>query len=1224
MMSMSYLTAFTVFIEHTAVMTQIIMIQNVIRYGAAFLLYFIMLFFWKWNRKLKPTFVTLICIGVLLLLRNLAFDNSIYKSITLQQKKEYQLFSSFYRIRDRFKNPFQRSALRLNDLVVSTLPNKTVQSKNIVCQHPKLDLQSDTNKNAFYDVGSIQCFGSEIFSMENGKLKMDSALLHGDRIKQCTYQAIERIDDNYATYTAPIGGDDVNYPFNIIVQHDFIRVQCFLETKDIVLDSTRHLLSLSSRQKSNVNSEDKLHYKKLVLNANRILRYRDVADQSETTKVSKITKGDKDMRKRPFTDREVRKGSLLNNALKFQRNNPRKLGNKMVRSSFKTSDVNFDPMMKYGVKALRQYQNRNKPSLLLSTNQRSKRNNYKKLGSFPSGKVNNLTSDISLKVAFKSSNKSYKNNPIASMKSKFTDKFRHSLNSVFNGALYQDKNGSLLANITAQNVKKIIHQNAHSSLKLPSNINIFNSNSSGKYKRIPKKLTYPSNNLFVQNQQNNHSKGISRFLKTPDVVKSLQIDKKNHNDPWKRSNRIITKTKQKHLLSKKRSINDIISSSNGSILPKSKPSDSSANHQSLPQSSESEIPQLMLLPTISKLNSLIYPENQIQVEAKPKPKSQEKDVVNVKFLNSSPMKSRSQSHPNIKAVHNQLSSHPMIQILRPKDTYKRFPYTTKSKILPNNLQIVPPKLEKPKRKTEKEKKSHIFHNFDIEDMTDTLYYDNSKETYLNLPPEQYGIYNQLPDIEQFFVQIYPKPEVFQRISDIPQFVHLNTIPLNILIYGLDSLSHLSFQRKLPLSYKHLKESLGAIIMNGYNIVGDATAAAIIPLLTGRTETELPEVRKNQLTSGFVDDYPLVWNKFRSKGYVTLFAEDCPSLGVFNLRFNGFYNAPTDHYMRPFWQAISESVLDESSINFCLGSKPKHQFTLDYLKDFFQKYANVSKFAFAFHGELSHNDNNPIQYLDKDLLAFFQSMEKGNYLNNTLLIVMSDHGARYGSVRNTVQGKLEERLPFMSFVFPKWFQLKYSYFMKNLKSNQERLVTPFDVHETMLDILDSTRMFEPVDYSTRGLSLLQPIPLNRTCKSAGIAMHWCSCLSRYPVDPSTQLVHSSMQKVMSYIRTLLLPVKHLCGQLSLKKIFSVYLVSPNEKVCTVTFKYISLETCLYFTVRCKHILYNGLYEASVKVNLETQNFQVFPEISRLNKYGDQPNCISEKFPDLRKYCYCMNV
>ncbi|CAE1265604.1 unnamed protein product [Acanthosepion pharaonis] len=151
---------------------------------------------------------------------------------------------------------------------------------------------------------------------------------------------------------------------------------------------------------------------------------------------------------------------------------------------------------------------------------------------------------------------------------------------------------------------------------------------------------------------------------------------------------------------------------------------------------------------------------------------------------------------------------------------------------------------------------------------------------------------------QIFSSFYQKDESVRRVFR-KKVAHLNELGLSNIHDNTPAQDDI---RKLPLTYKYLKDSLDAVIMNGYNIVGDATTAAIIPLLTGKTETELPEVRKNQLTSGFVDDYPLIWNKFRSKGYATLFAEDSPSLAVFNLRFNGFYTAPTDHYMRPFWQA----------------------------------------------------------------------------------------------------------------------------------------------------------------------------------------------------------------------------------------------------------------------------------------------------------------------------------
>lgn len=60
--------------------------------------------------------------------------------------------------------------------------------------------------------------------------------------------------------------------------------------------------------------------------------------------------------------------------------------------------------------------------------------------------------------------------------------------------------------------------------------------------------------------------------------------------------------------------------------------------------------------------------------------------------------------------------------------------------------------------------------------------------------------------------------------------------------------------------------------------------------------------------------------------------------------------------------------------------------------------------------------------------------------------------RFAEVRKTLQGKLEERLPFFSFIFPEEFKQRYSKEYVRFKQNVKRLATPFDVHETFLDLL----------------------------------------------------------------------------------------------------------------------------------------------------------------------------
>ena len=51
---------------------------------------------------------------------------------------------------------------------------------------------------------------------------------------------------------------------------------------------------------------------------------------------------------------------------------------------------------------------------------------------------------------------------------------------------------------------------------------------------------------------------------------------------------------------------------------------------------------------------------------------------------------------------------------------------------------------------------------------------------------------------------------------------------------------------------------------GYNIVGDGTPAALLPILTGKTETELPEARRGYSGANTVDGFPWIWKKFRGR------------------------------------------------------------------------------------------------------------------------------------------------------------------------------------------------------------------------------------------------------------------------------------------------------------------------------------------------------------------------
>ena len=146
---------------------------------------------------------------------------------------------------------------------------------------------------------------------------------------------------------------------------------------------------------------------------------------------------------------------------------------------------------------------------------------------------------------------------------------------------------------------------------------------------------------------------------------------------------------------------------------------------------------------------------------------------------------------------------------------------------------------------------------------------------------------------------------------------------------------------------------------GYNIVGDGTPQAFIPILTGKTELELPNTRKRYNDANYVNVYPFVWNNFSEKGYVTLFGEDAFKIGMFTYRLKGFNKQPTDHYTRNFYKEVESLKINRGQIGKCIGSEPAFQSWFQYSRHFLKQYKDMPKFLVMHQDSLSHDDINLI-------------------------------------------------------------------------------------------------------------------------------------------------------------------------------------------------------------------------------------------------------------------------
>lgn len=169
---------------------------------------------------------------------------------------------------------------------------------------------------------------------------------------------------------------------------------------------------------------------------------------------------------------------------------------------------------------------------------------------------------------------------------------------------------------------------------------------------------------------------------------------------------------------------------------------------------------------------------------------------------------------------------------------------------------------------------------------------------------------------------------------------------------------------------------------------------------------------------------------------------------------------------------------------------------------------------------------------------------------------------------------------------------------------------------------------------RAMSLLQPIPSNRTCSDAYIEPHWCSCLTLQYLNTSADLVKRAAMAVVDQINVHTSEERHLCHSLILANITWAGILQPRQTL--LKFKqnrdldgYLADLTST--TTKITKELYQlqvlvlpglSIFEASLTHNLMTDQFLVnISDVSRINVYGDQAKCILEKNPDLRKFCYC---
>lgn len=450
--------------------------------------------------------------------------------------------------------------------------------------------------------------------------------------------------------------------------------------------------------------------------------------------------------------------------------------------------------------------------------------------------------------------------------------------------------------------------------------------------------------------------------------------------------------------------------------------------------------------------------------------------------------------------------------------------------------------------------------------------------------------------------------------------------LSVMVLGIDSVSHLNFQRQMRRTASYIRRNLSHVEFWGFNKVGDNTFPNLVPLLTGLDDEELNLSCLGGQPKPTFDGCSLIWKRYKQAGYKTVFAEDVAFLGLFNFFRNGFRRPPTDYYLRPIVLEMEKQIATKKDLNvhLCMGGRRTADVLLEYMRKLVPHLQKEPFFSFFWSVSLTHDYFNSPMLLDTQLAVNLQRLHESGLLNRTLVLLMSDHGMRWGSFRKTYQGMMEERQPLLSVLYPGWMKTRYPQAIANLELNAKRLTTPFDLHATLLQSLDlrnleaeklqrtAEELTEIDSTLPRGISLFLPIPPERNCEQAGIAAHWCTCHQREELPTNDARVQRAARYLVRLINDRLVAHPQ-CRTLYLNSILQAFIAAPHRKIV----KELSSDYAVDITLRLQTKPGLGVFESTVRMSGFAS--ALTGTISRINLYASQSYCINDS--TLKMFCYC---
>ena len=152
----------------------------------------------------------------------------------------------------------------------------------------------------------------------------------------------------------------------------------------------------------------------------------------------------------------------------------------------------------------------------------------------------------------------------------------------------------------------------------------------------------------------------------------------------------------------------------------------------------------------------------------------------------------------------------------------------------------------------------------------------------------------------------------------------------------------------------------------------------------------------------------------------------------------------------------------------------------------------------------------------------------------------------------------------------------------------------------------------------GSSPFRKISDKRTCEGAGIPDEYCICARETQLSTNDTRVKTIAQDLVSYVNYLLESniEPTLCTHLELTSILSAQLLSLGPQSARPQgFR-------VLYRVMIQVSPSDALFEGTLEMDAWSERGLVVGDVNRINRYGNQSHCISDRI--LKLYCFCSDL